>query len=62
MSKLGKGEVIYSSLCHFFKNTALTPEDTAKLLMVYSNSESGDRGWVESLLKKIIEDFHLLRK
>lgn len=54
MSKMDQGETIYSSLSTIFKNMEITPEDTAKLLLVYSNTESGDKHWVEQLLKKLI--------
>lgn len=43
MSRMGKGEVIYSSLVNLFKNSPLSPIDLAKLLSVYANTESGQK-------------------
>lgn len=55
MSKMKQGSIIYSSLSTLFKNAELTPEYTAKLLLIYSNTESGDKKWVETLMNNMID-------
>ena len=39
MSKLNQGDIIFSSLASLFKDLEITVEDTAKLLIAYSNKE-----------------------
>lgn len=44
---MGQGEVIFASLFKLFKDAKLTIEDKAKLLLVYANTETGQREWIQ---------------
>ena len=53
MSKMGQGDIIFSSLSPLFRTAKLTISDSAKLLSTYYNLREGDQELIKNLLDTI---------